>query len=196
MSGLSPGANSKTLYAVEDSFYNKSRFFTINISRSPAIVKEATNIVDYLGALAATETNDEFDADDLAAMINDDGTVNIDQEGIAMDDNCRLPESQILGALHGGRGRRRGVHGVRRARGRRRGRGDAGPVELGRPAGRAPAQRRQQHLQADRRRTQVRQVAQAAARGARRLAKPCSGPFYTRASMIVAGRRPTTNAPL
>jgi len=87
ISGLSPGENKKTLYAVEDSFYNKSRIFAINVKKSPYIVKEAIQIVDSKGIFAATATNEEFDADDLAAMINEDGTVNIDQEGIAMDDD-------------------------------------------------------------------------------------------------------------
>ncbi len=88
MSGLSPSTtNANILYGVEDSFYNKSRFFTISTKNSPYIIKEATNIVDTNGVLAAVPTDDEFSADDLAAMINDDGTVNLDPEGIAMDDD-------------------------------------------------------------------------------------------------------------
>eukprot|EP00551_Chaetoceros_affinis_P013694 CAMPEP_0203687668 /NCGR_PEP_ID=MMETSP0091-20130426/637_1 /ASSEMBLY_ACC=CAM_ASM_001089 /TAXON_ID=426623 /ORGANISM="Chaetoceros affinis, Strain CCMP159" /LENGTH=746 /DNA_ID=CAMNT_0050557067 /DNA_START=49 /DNA_END=2289 /DNA_ORIENTATION=- len=87
MSGLSPGYNKKTLYAVEDSFYNKSRFFTINTKKTPYIINSATRILDSDGVLASTPTDDEFTDDSLAAMINDDGTVNLDPEGIAMDES-------------------------------------------------------------------------------------------------------------
>lgn len=83
MSGLSPGEDKNTLYAVEDSFYNKNRFFKINTNRYPYIVKEAITIMDSDGVLAAVPTDTEFTAEDLSAMINDDGSVNIDQEGIA-----------------------------------------------------------------------------------------------------------------
>jgi len=88
MSGLSPGKDEDTLYAVDDSFYNKSRIFTINTKESPAIVEAAVNIVDTNGVFASAPiTDDEFTADDVSAMINDDGTVNLDPEGIAMDDD-------------------------------------------------------------------------------------------------------------
>ena len=90
LSGLSPGMKKDSLYAVEDSFYNKSRFFRINTKKSPYIVEEAINIVDTNGVFAAVATDTEFTATDLAAMINDDGTVNIDPEGIAMDDDGNL----------------------------------------------------------------------------------------------------------
>jgi len=88
MSGLSPGKDEDTLYAVDDSFYNKSRIFTNNTKESPAIVEAAVNIVDTNGVFASAPiTDDEFTAEDVSAMINDDGTVNLDPEGIAMDDD-------------------------------------------------------------------------------------------------------------
>lgn len=88
ISGLSPGEDRHTLYAVEDSFYNRSRIFTINTKKHPAIVRDAVNIIDSNDVFAnAPITDDEFTADDLAVMINDDGTVNLDLEGIAMDDD-------------------------------------------------------------------------------------------------------------
>lgn len=85
MSGLSRGHNKRTLYAVEDSFYASSRFFTIDISRKPYIVSSATNILDSDGVLASIATDGEFTDYSLADMINDDGTVNLDPEGIARD---------------------------------------------------------------------------------------------------------------
>lgn len=90
MSGLSPGEDEKTLYAVEDSFYTSSRFFKINVGKKPYVVQEATRILDSMGVFASIATDDEFSADDLSAMINDNGTVNLDPEGIALADDGYL----------------------------------------------------------------------------------------------------------
>ena len=46
---------------------------------------KAIDIKDTNGVFAAVSPYGEFSADDLAAMINDDMTVNIDSEGIAAD---------------------------------------------------------------------------------------------------------------
>ena len=90
MSGLSADtSNADTLYAVEDSFYASNRIFKIDVGQTPAVLTKATTIKDSGGIFAgiatsgATEDPDSFDDVDLAAMINDDGTVNIDPEGLA-----------------------------------------------------------------------------------------------------------------
>ena len=89
LSGLSPDpSESNVLYTLEDSFYMKSRFFKIKVKKGKASkIAKATNIVDTNGIFAAVAPYGEFSADDLAEMINDDGTVNIDGEGIAADGN-------------------------------------------------------------------------------------------------------------
>jgi hypothetical protein len=76
LSGLSPDpTNANILYSVEDSAYESNRFFTINAKKHPAVITKATTIVDTMGVLAAEN----------ADMVNADGTVNIDPEGIAAD---------------------------------------------------------------------------------------------------------------
>jgi hypothetical protein len=62
------------LYSIEDSFYKSSRFFTINTDKKPARITKATTIVDTMNILPSD-------------LVNDDGSVNIDQEGIASDGN-------------------------------------------------------------------------------------------------------------
>lgn len=75
------------LYAVEDGFYRSNRFFTINTSEYPAMITDATTFKDTNGVFASMEipNGSDFTAEHLAAMINDDGTVNIDPEGITAD---------------------------------------------------------------------------------------------------------------
>lgn len=86
LSGLSNDpSKSNILYAVEDSKFIKNRFFTIDTTNHPAELTMATRIMDSSGVLAAVQPQGEFSADDLAALINTDGTVNIDPEGIAAD---------------------------------------------------------------------------------------------------------------
>lgn len=89
LSGLAPGSGT-TLYSIEDSFFEKSRIFTLDVGSIPAHVAGETRIVDSNGVLASFNgftsgaiPSDSFDASDLAAMINSDSTVNIDPEGIA-----------------------------------------------------------------------------------------------------------------
>ncbi len=100
MSGLAEDLlNPNVLYAVEDSFYNRNRIFKLDISHTPALLAEEINIVDTNGVFAAIDTVvlddasvddddasrvDVFDEADLAALINDDNTVNIDPEGVAV----------------------------------------------------------------------------------------------------------------
>jgi len=90
MSGLaSDPNNANLLYAVEDSFYASNRIFTIDVSKTPAELTTELRIVDSNDVFAGVVTvgagpdADQFDAADLAAMINADKTVNIDPEGIA-----------------------------------------------------------------------------------------------------------------
>jgi len=76
LSGLSNDpSDSDILYTIEDSYYKSNRIFTVNIDKQPAIITKATQIKDTKGLLAASN----------AKMVNDDGTVNIDMEGIAYD---------------------------------------------------------------------------------------------------------------
>ena len=90
MSGLSADpVYSDILWAVEDSFYGSNRFFKIDVAQTPARLIEEITLSDENDVFAAITTSgaaedpDSFDAVDLAAMINDDKTVNIDAEGIS-----------------------------------------------------------------------------------------------------------------
>ena len=87
ISGLSPppkpyGQMKNTLYAVDDSAFKRSRIFTIDTARSPAMITKAMYIKDENGVFADFPPYGEFLADDRDAMINADNTVNIDSEGI------------------------------------------------------------------------------------------------------------------
>jgi DNA-binding beta-propeller fold protein YncE len=91
MSGMAAAADGKTVYAVEDSFFASNRIFEIDVSQTPALLKGEITIRDSGGVLAAfgatlpvAKDNQAFDQDDLSKMINADGSVNIDPEGIAM----------------------------------------------------------------------------------------------------------------
>jgi len=93
LSGLAAASNS-TLYSINDSFYRANRIFEIDISQVPAQIKAEITIKDtanVLAGLAASlpdvKTATAFDDVDLAAMINADGSVNLDPEGIAMASN-------------------------------------------------------------------------------------------------------------
>lgn len=93
LSGLAAGGDN-TVYAIEDSFYGKSRIFEIDTSTQPAELMRAMMVKDSNGVLASLtvamlaedspERANVFDQHDLAAIINDDDTVNLDLEGVAM----------------------------------------------------------------------------------------------------------------
>ncbi len=97
LSGLAAG-DDKHLYSVEDGVYQGSRIFKIDTGKTPALVTQAVRITDaddVLAGLSVTDVaadaaddsqarKDVFDSADLAGMINDDGTVNLDPEGIAV----------------------------------------------------------------------------------------------------------------
>lgn len=100
LSGLSADTQDNgLLYSIEDSFYNSNRIFVIDTDYSPARLKEEIWINDANDVFASFPVvelddgelaNDDvsrisvFDEADLAAMINEDKTVNIDPEGIAV----------------------------------------------------------------------------------------------------------------
>jgi len=75
LSGLAmdPG-DMHTLYAIHDSFFQKSRIYTMDVSTDPAVIQEELVPRDTLGLLAAV---------DLNLVNSDDNTVNLDPEGIA-----------------------------------------------------------------------------------------------------------------
>jgi len=81
--GASPSL-SNVLYSVEDSAYKSNRIFKIKTDAQPARIVQEIRIVDSNDVFAAVSPYGEFSAADLSAMINDDKTVNIDQEGIAV----------------------------------------------------------------------------------------------------------------
>lgn len=76
LSGLAPDPEDDCiLYSIEDSFFLKSRIFHIDVCTHPAALYAELRIVD---------TNDVFAEIDEFDLINDDKTVNIDPEGIAV----------------------------------------------------------------------------------------------------------------
>lgn len=91
MSGMVAAADGKTVYAVDDSFFRSNRIFEIDVSAKPALIKGEIRIRDTGGVLAAfgatlpaAADNQAFDQTDVARMINADGTVNLDPEGISL----------------------------------------------------------------------------------------------------------------
>lgn len=91
LSGLAAAPTGNVVYAIEDSFFRGNRIFEIDTASKPAKLQKEIRITDpnkKIAALAATlpdtkEAN-AFDDTDLAALLNADGSVNIDPEGIAI----------------------------------------------------------------------------------------------------------------
>ncbi len=98
LSGLAAYDN-QTVYSLHDSFYQQSRIFKIDLSNSPALIDQEIVIRDDNDVLAnisvtpladptvdATDSSRKnvFDEADLDELINDDKTVNLDPEGIAL----------------------------------------------------------------------------------------------------------------
>jgi len=74
LSGLAMDRNDDdTVYTVQDSFYTQSRILKMNVDKTPAKITKEIFLKDMMGKLA--EIN--------PAMVNSDGTVNLDPEGIA-----------------------------------------------------------------------------------------------------------------
>lgn len=74
-------AKSKILFSTEDSYYKKTRIFQIDANSYPAVITNAFRIVDTNGVLANAFPSSQFPDFNL---VNDDKTVNLDAEGIAL----------------------------------------------------------------------------------------------------------------
>ncbi len=90
LSGLAAGSDS-VIYSVNDSFFGANRIFGIDLSKAPAQINKEIAIKDSKGVLAALSATlpadkdaNAFDQTDLKLMLNADGTVNLDPEGIAV----------------------------------------------------------------------------------------------------------------
>lgn len=91
LSGLAAAPTGALVYAVDDSFYASNRIFEIDTAVKPAKLQKEIRITDPNGKIAAlaaslpdTKDATTFDDTDLAALVNADGSVNIDPEGIAL----------------------------------------------------------------------------------------------------------------
>ena len=81
-----------TLYTLYDSVYQQSRIFRLDVSTQPAVIEDETPLIDSNGALlgaleallAALPPSATADFDP-SALVNADGTVNVDAEGVAVD---------------------------------------------------------------------------------------------------------------
>jgi hypothetical protein len=77
LSGLAAAPTGNMVYSIEDSFYKKSRIFEIDVSSKPASLVRDIRITDPQGLIAGLDPA-------LAALVNSDGTVNLDPEGISI----------------------------------------------------------------------------------------------------------------
>ena len=85
--GLDP-VDPNVAYTVYDSFYRQSRVFRLDLSGQPAVIDQEIPLDDANGALQQTLNQTalalpEAGDFDPAALINGDGTVNLDPEGVA-----------------------------------------------------------------------------------------------------------------
>jgi hypothetical protein len=74
LSALAADPDSGAVYTVRDSFYRNSSIYTVDASDTPALITAETILSDVNGALAAVAPD----------LVNPDGTVNLDPEGIAV----------------------------------------------------------------------------------------------------------------
>lgn len=91
LSGFAAAGSGSLVYAVEDSFFRGNRIFEIDTASRPASLKREIRITDPNGKIAALAAQlpdakdaNAFDDTDLAAMLNADGSVNIDPEGVSI----------------------------------------------------------------------------------------------------------------
>ena len=91
LSGLAAAPTGSVVYAIDDSFFRGNRIFEIDTSAKPAKLQREIRITDPSGRIAAlaavlpaAKDANAFDATDLAALVNADGSVNLDPEGIAL----------------------------------------------------------------------------------------------------------------
>ncbi len=91
LSGLAiDPADDTAAYTIHDSFYDRSRVYAMDVSSVPAVITGETVISDAGGVLETALTNlkkqlpgtDDFT---VSAIVNDDGTVNLDLEGVTVD---------------------------------------------------------------------------------------------------------------
>ena len=93
MSGLACGGDSSQLWAIEDSAFVRSRFFTIDASNYPARltrevrIKDSNDILKDAMEAAKTATGLNWEP---YTLVNDDKTVNFDPEGITVEDGANL----------------------------------------------------------------------------------------------------------
>lgn len=77
LSGLAASSSDRnTMYAIHDSFFAKSRIYSMDIGGHPAIITGEVVLSDPSGLLAAAGEDDLVNANDM--------TVNLDSEGIAV----------------------------------------------------------------------------------------------------------------
>lgn len=75
LSGLAANPDdAKVMYTIHDSFYNEARIFEMDIDKIPAVINKEIVLQDSNNILSSIDSN----------MVNFNGTVNIDQEGIAI----------------------------------------------------------------------------------------------------------------
>lgn len=107
LSGLGYKKGGK-LYSVEDSFFKSSRIFEISVASYPYTITKAMHIMDtndvfknstFSRGSTTGAIDNEFSADDLAKMINDDKSVNIDSEGIVATDDGFWVASEGRGTI-------------------------------------------------------------------------------------------------
>ncbi len=91
LSGLAVDpSNDTVLYSVEDGVFDSNRIFRIDISTEPARLTDEIRLTDDNDVIAnlaiSGETSDRnsFDGRDRADLLNDDGTVDLDLEGITV----------------------------------------------------------------------------------------------------------------
>ncbi len=109
LSGLVPSpSNTNEVYSVHDSFYQKSRVYTVDVSTVPAVIERERTLLDTNGVLLAAleslkqslPTADSFVP---ANFVNGDFTVNLDLEGVAVDSDGNFwVASEGGGNLSGG----------------------------------------------------------------------------------------------
>jgi hypothetical protein len=77
--------NADRAYSVYDSFYGRSRIFTIKLNTSPAEIYKEIELNDRFGLLAGVEADLMFMyPGNEINLVNDDGSVNLDPEGLAV----------------------------------------------------------------------------------------------------------------
>jgi hypothetical protein len=91
LSGLAAASTGTVVYGVDASFFRGNRIFEIDTASKPALVKKDIRITDPNGKIAALaavlpDVKDPltFDDTDLVALVNADGSVNLDPEGISL----------------------------------------------------------------------------------------------------------------